>query len=77
MSDCDLNPLTRNHMASPVAMVLLTTMGLRIGLVLVASIMSAMGGKTQSILMCIIVVGLLYYTIVTVCSNTQQFRVAA
>lgn len=74
--DCDPNPLTHKYMASAAPTVLLKTMILRIALVLVASVMSAVGNKTQAVLMCIIVVSTLCYSLISVsCYLPEEPRI--
>lgn len=71
MSECDLNPLTRNHLASPVAVASMYISLLKVGLVLVGAALSALGGQVQSVLMLILVVYIVYWMLTLVSTHGQ------
>lgn len=65
ISDCSLNPLTRDHLASPVAVTNLKTMGLKMVMVIVSTSLSVLG-RTQAIIMLICAAIITYFLARTV-----------
>lgn len=65
VSDCDLNPLTRNHLASPVAVTGIKTMALKMVMVVVSTTCTELG-KAQSVIMLICTAVITYYLLTTV-----------
>eukprot|EP00882_Tetradesmus_deserticola_P022458 GHRQ01024368.1.p3 GENE.GHRQ01024368.1~~GHRQ01024368.1.p3 ORF type:complete len:102 (+),score=23.68 GHRQ01024368.1:59-364(+) len=59
------NPLSRNHLASPVAVTGMKTMGLKMAMVLISTVGGGLG-NTQDVLMLICAAIIVYYMITTV-----------
>eukprot|EP00775_Hariotina_reticulata_P003514 gene3514-3784_t len=65
LTDCDLNPLTRNHLASPMPVTGVKALVLRILMVLLSTCLAEIG-RAQSVLMLICAVYITYCLITTV-----------
>eukprot|EP00775_Hariotina_reticulata_P003511 gene3511-3781_t len=65
LSDCTLNPLTRNHLASSLPQTALKAIMLRIAIVLISTCLSELG-NVQSVLMLISAVYITYCLLITV-----------
>jgi hypothetical protein len=71
ISDCTLNPLTRDHLASPVAITNLKTMGLKMVMVVVSTGLAVLG-RTQVIVMLLCAAIITYFLLRTVRKGTRD-----
>jgi hypothetical protein len=76
ISDCSLNPLTRDHLASPVALTNLKTMGLKMAMVVLSTGLGVLG-RAQPVAMLVCAAIITYYLLTTVMGEGAARRVWA